>query len=156
MKKTALMALLALVLAAPAAFADRGPFGLGIILGEPTGISAKLWLGDAHAIDAAFAWSFADEGSLYVHGNYLFHLHDLISVNTGRLPVYFGIGGKVNLRDDPQVSVRIPIGLNYLFDSVPLDAFLELAPGIGLFPSTKADFGAGIGIRYYFGGSGAL
>jgi hypothetical protein len=156
MKKIVFAILICISLSVPAAFADRGPFGLGLILGEPTGISAKLWLADMHAVDAAFAWSFQDEGSFYIHANYLFHLTGLISVNTGQLPVYFGVGGKVNLRDDPQVSVRIPFGLNYLFDTVPLDAFLEVAPGIGLFPSTKFDIGAGIGIRYYFGGTGAL
>src|SRR5688572_21882176 len=33
--------------------ADKGTFGLGLILGEPTGISAKLYLQDDQAIQAA-------------------------------------------------------------------------------------------------------
>ncbi|TVQ39414.1 MAG: hypothetical protein EA384_06560 [Spirochaetaceae bacterium] len=150
MKKTVLIVLLAMVIATPAVVADRGPFGLGIILGEPTGISAKLWLGETHAVDAAVAWSFQEKGSFYVHGNYLFHLPDLITVDRGSLPVYIGAGGKIALRDDPYVGVRVPVGLTYLFDNAPVDLFLEIAPGIGLLPSTKPDWGAGLGVRYYF------
>ena len=150
MKKTVLAVLLSLVLFTPAVFADRGPFGLGIILGEPTGISAKLWLGDSHAVDGAVAWSFQDDGAFYVHGSYLYHMHDLIPVEKGSLPVYVGIGGKFSLRDDPYVGVRIPVGLVYHFPTAPLDVFLEVAPGLGLVPSTKADWGAGLGLRYYF------
>ena len=149
MKKIILAVLICVGMSAPAAFAERGPLGLGLILGEPTGISAKLWLGDLHAVDAAVAWSFPDD-AFYVHANYLFHITDLISVDTGQLPVYFGVGGKISLRDDPRVGVRVPVGLNYLFESTPLDAFVEIAPGIGLYPSTRFDLGAAIGIRYYF------
>ena len=150
MKKTVIVLLLALVLFTPAVFADGGPFGLGIILGEPTGISLKLWLGDNHAVDGAVAWSFQDDGSFYVHGSYLYHFPELISVDTGSLPVYIGIGGKFSLRDDPYVGIRVPVGLSYIFATAPVDIFLEIAPGIGLLPSTKADWGAGIGVRYYF------
>ncbi len=32
---------------------EKGTFGVGIILGEPTGISAKLYLSDNTAVDAA-------------------------------------------------------------------------------------------------------
>ena len=150
MKKTVIAVLLALVLLSPAAFADGGPLGLGIILGEPTGISAKLWLGDTHALDAAVAWSFQDEGSFYFHGSYLFHMMDLISVEQGSLPLYIGIGGKISLRDEPHVGIRVPVGLAYIFPTAPVDVFLEIAPGIGLIPSTSPDWGAGLGVRYFF------
>ena len=33
----------------------RQGFGIGLIVGEPTGLSAKKWLSDATAIDAAVA-----------------------------------------------------------------------------------------------------
>ena len=131
MKKIVITVLLAMVSLSPAVFADGGPFGLGIILGEPTGISAKLWLGDTHAVDAAVAWSFQDEGSFYIHGSYLFHMPGLISVDRGSLPVYIGVGGKISLRDEPHVGVRVPVGLSYIVPTAPVDLFVEIAPGIG-------------------------
>ena len=39
--------------------AQEKDFGVGAILGEPTGVSLKKWLGARTAIDGALAWSFA-------------------------------------------------------------------------------------------------
>ena len=54
------------------AWAQEG-LGLGIILGEPTGISFKSWLSTTTAFDMAAAWSFVDEDALHLHGDYLVH-----------------------------------------------------------------------------------
>lgn len=152
--------LLAVVVMACAAFvplsaqgggpAGAGNFGLGVVLGEPAGISAKLWLGGTSAIDGTVAWSFAQNPAVSVHADYLFHFFDLITVPEGRLPLYVGIGGAVSISDDPDVGVRVPVGITYLFDAAPLDLFLEIAPILLLFPATTFDFSGGIGIRYYF------
>jgi hypothetical protein len=32
-------------------------FGLGLILGEPTGLSLKYWFDEERAVDGALAWS---------------------------------------------------------------------------------------------------
>ncbi|MEJ2616343.1 MAG: hypothetical protein P8Z35_15410, partial [Ignavibacteriaceae bacterium] len=44
--------------------AQNRNFGLGIILGEPTGLSAKLTVNHINAFDFAAAWSFKDRGNL--------------------------------------------------------------------------------------------
>jgi hypothetical protein len=36
--------------------AQADGFGVGIILGEPTGLSGKYWLTEKTAVDAAVAW----------------------------------------------------------------------------------------------------
>ena len=41
---------------------DKGTLGVGIILGEPTGISAKLYLKDDEAIQAAIGSAFIGGG----------------------------------------------------------------------------------------------
>lgn len=128
---------------------DHG-FGLGIILGEPTGLSAKLWTGNANAFDFAAAWSFKGEGHLLLQADYVWHSFNLISVSSGKLPLYYGIGGRVILADDPLLGVRIPIGLNYLFASAPIDIFVEIVPILDLVPSTDFDLGGGIGARFWF------
>ncbi|MBI3766102.1 MAG: hypothetical protein HY277_06330, partial [Ignavibacteriales bacterium] len=43
---------------------DRG-FGIGILIGEPTGVSVKGWLNATNAIDAGVAWSFVRETSFH-------------------------------------------------------------------------------------------
>jgi hypothetical protein len=130
-----------------------GKFGLGIVLGEPTGVSAKYWLNDRMALDGVAGWSLHDDSKFYVHSDLLFHSFDLIPVKSGRLPVYVGAGGFVRFRDsgeDTQAGVRVPVGISYMFEKAPVDIFVEFAPGIDLTPSTRADFMGGIGVRFWF------
>ena len=46
-------ALLAVLFGPAVARADGGPFGLGMLIGSPVGISAKLSLTPLHALDVA-------------------------------------------------------------------------------------------------------
>ncbi len=137
---------------------DRG-FGLGIIIGEPTGISAKTWLGHSSALDFAVAWSFKGRNSLTLHADYLNHNFRLIKVDKGQLPFYYGIGGRIKFRDndnlpgengDTRLGVRIPVGLAYMFENVNLDLFVEIVPFLELVPETNFDLNAAIGVRYFF------
>mgnify|MGYP000674034767 CR=1 FL=1 len=45
----------------PLLFSQNKGIGAGVILGEPTAISAKFWLGENNAVDAALGYSF-DKG----------------------------------------------------------------------------------------------
>ena len=129
---------------------DKG-FGLGIILGEPTGISGKLWTGHHTAIDGAIAWSFEKKSSMHLHGDLLFHNFNRARVDEGKLLLYYGIGGRVKFEDKSKVGVRVPLGINYLFAKAPLDFFLEIVPILDLAPSTDFSLNGAIGIRYFFG-----
>jgi hypothetical protein len=131
--------------------ASQGGFGLGIILGEPTGVSGKAWLTDRTAIDMAAAWSFSDEAALHLHADYLFHNFDLITVDTGQLPIHFGIGARVKFEDESKLGVRIPVGLTYIFSGTPIDIFFEIVPILDLVPDTEFEANAAIGARFYFG-----
>jgi hypothetical protein len=135
-------------LAAPARAQRRG-FGLGVILGEPTGLSLKSWTGRTTAIDAAVAWSFGREDSLHLHLDYLIHDFTLLRTNKGRLPVYYGIGGRIKLEDRTRIGIRFPVGVSYIFEA-PLDLFVELGPILDLAPRTEFTLSASIGLRYYF------
>jgi len=128
---------------------DRG-FGLGIILGEPTGVSGKLWTTGENAFDFAAAWSFQGDGHLLLQADYVWHMFRLIPVSEGKLPFYVGVGGEIVLADDPVVGVRVPVGLDYLFAKAPVDIFLEIVPILRLAPSTDFDLAGGVGVRYWF------
>lgn len=149
-----LVAALSLV-ATPPASADQGDFGLGIIIGEPTGISFKNWVGGRHAVDAAAAWSFVDEGAAHIHADYLWHFFNRFDdVEGGRLPFYVGIGGRVKFNeDDALIGVRIPVGLDFILEDAPLDIFLEVVPILDLAPDTDLEFNAALGVRFWFGGA---
>ena len=127
-----------------------GTIGLGIIFGEPTGVSFKSWTGRTTAFDAAVAWSFDGSGSLVLHGDYLFHDFDLLRARKGSLAVYYGIGGRVDLEDKTRAGVRIPVGLSYIFDRAPFEIFVELGPVFDVVPRTEVTLAAFLGVRYLF------
>ena len=128
---------------------DSG-FGLGLYLGEPTGIGWKGWVAPNGAFAGAVAWSISGE-RLHIHVDYHRHAFNVINVEKGKLPLYYGLGAKVVLADNTNFGARIPLGINYIFDDAPLDIFAELVPGLDLAPDTEFDLAGGIGIRYFFG-----
>lgn len=130
--------------------AQKKDFGVGVILGEPAGVSIKKWLGEKIAIDGALAWSFANNGAFHLHADYLVHDFSLIQVKKGKLPVYFGIGARIKNDKDLTVSARVPVGISYIFEKAPIDIFFEFALLLDIIPGSKIWLNSGIGFRYYF------
>lgn len=127
-------------------------FGVGLLLGEPTGASLKYWLNDTLAIDGGVGCSFRHEDNLHLHADVLWHKFDLFHVDGGQLPLYFGVGPRLKVRDhaEDRFGVRGPVGVSYMFDDLPVDIFLEVAPVVDFTPKTRMEFTAGIGARYWF------
>jgi hypothetical protein len=141
---------------------DRG-FGLGIILGEPTGFSAKLWTSPTTAFDFGLGLSvggdgfrrssgtFGGQSRIHFHMDYLWHSFEAFKSDV-RLPVYYGVGGRFNTGAgyNNSAAIRGVFGILWLPRQAPVDLFLELAPTLQF--TSPAGFGmdAGIGARYYF------
>ena len=134
--------------------AEGSGVGFGVIVGEPTGLSAKFWLGGDAAVDAAAAWSLLRRVErLHVHADFLWHSFDLLEVSPGQLPLYYGIGGRVKLASGDnklRVGCRVPVGLEYLFDGPPIGLFIEVVPILDLLPATGFNMNGAIGGRFYF------
>lgn len=144
-----LLTILALFASVNLSAQDSG-FGAGVLFGQPTGISVKLWTSETTALDGGLAWSFYNGGFIHVHADFLMHKFNVIDVSSGRLPLYFGIGARLGLGNQLHLGARVPIGLDYLFDEAPVDIFLEIAPGLDLTPATQFALDGGIGVRYFF------
>jgi hypothetical protein len=145
--------------------ADKGTLGVGIILGEPTGITAKLYLKDDQAVQAAVGSAFIG-GGLQLHADYVWHPYILQTRDSFVLPVYVGPGVRLidytSGRNDPSgastsafaLGVRGVAGLLFDFKAVPLDAFIEVAGVLEYEFRTGAGaalrLNAGAGVRYYF------
>lgn len=130
---------------------DKGT-GLGIIVGEPTGISLKSWISSNTAFDAGLAWSFIDDGSIHLHADYLIHFN---TFNNSRIPLYVGIGGRIKFKNNKKINdnrfgVRVPIGVAVFINNAPIDVFLELVPVLDLSPKTTLTFNGALGVRYFF------
>ena len=154
MRKTLVLSALIVLSLSGMAAARGGKFGLGVIVGEPTGPSFKYWTTGRTAIDGAAAWSMAENAGMHLHADYLFyHNFSLIKVDKGRMPLYIGVGGRIRFAEgnaDDRIGVRIPVGLEYIFTSNQVDIFLEIVPILDLAPDTDLDFNAALGVRYFF------
>lgn len=125
--------------------------GIGVIVGEPTGLSLKSWTGGNNAFDVGLAWSLGRYDAINIHADYLWHNYETFSeVEHGNIPLYYGIGGRIVLDDNnARIGARIPIGVNYLFADSPIGLFFEVAPIINIAPSTDFDLDGGLGARFY-------
>src|SRR3989442_1101294 len=96
---------------------DKGTFGVGIIIGEPTGISAKLYLKDDQALQAAVGGAFIG-GGIQADADYVFHPWILQDKESFVLPVYLGPGlrliqysGGSNAPSHVALGLRAVIGM---------------------------------------------
>ncbi|SMO43379.1 hypothetical protein [Gracilimonas mengyeensis] len=123
-------------------------FGVGVMLGEPSGVTVKNWFSERSAFDIGAAWSLTGRNeAIHMHADYL--MHSWFPENDG-VAFYYGIGGRVIFADNPTAGARIPLGLTYVFTNVPLDIFVEAVPILDLAPDVKFAGNGAVGLRYYF------
>lgn len=152
-----LIAALALALAAPVMAQSTGDnkyAGVGFIVGEPTGLSAKFFLNNTNALQFALAWSLSGQNEMHLQGDYIWHRYNLIDLKNGdEMPLYFGVGGRFIFEEGDQddvFGIRFPVGLDYLFTNYPFDIFAEIVPILDLTPDSDFDLEGAIGARFWF------
>jgi hypothetical protein len=152
----------------------RRPFGLGVQVFEPTSIIGKYFLDRDNALD--FGVGFWDYGHCYdsngnryvcndsyqafsVHFDYLYE--EPIVDSTVRLDWHVGAGGRMvfgdhaywynNEQHSAALFARVPVGLDLAFRRPQwLEVYLEIAPGLWIFPPLHFDIDVGLGVRAYF------
>jgi len=139
----------------------QGKLGVGVIIGEPTGIAWKYRLGGMEAIDGAIGLSSSDRFRFHV--DYLWEKRSFEVVN---LELHYGVGMAVGVGNAEYVSVqrgdtyvleqrdlgfgfRGVVGLTYVFPRSIFDAFVEVAPLLIVTPASGLGIDAAIGVRVY-------
>lgn len=167
MKHTSLYRALALfLLLAVAAAAQTRGFGIGGYLqagnaGEDGGLTAKMFLNDKTAVEMYLSIEndpFGDSMGAYV--SYLFHAWNVIPVNAGKLPLYYGPNAGLGVWDGGTAWRLGAIGgMAYCLPAgtVPMDFFLQMNPTFQYFmfegdhnDKLELDFFLQLGLRYFF------
>ena len=145
--------------------AKGGPWGLGVILANPTGFSGKYRFSEKNSLDAALGYSFGRSDNITLHSTYIWEFSESIRLDNVGISHYFGVGGTFysrNRNDPPPfwadnraddtlaLAARGLAGLNYYFNDPAIEVFAELALNFFFVPSTHVDLGLAIGGRYYF------
>jgi hypothetical protein len=146
-KRFLVSVLFLLAVGAAGSAAGPGRFGVGLILFEPSGLSAKAWLNRSTALAGGIGWSPEENHYLHLHADFLFYRHRLAADRNLDLDFDLGAGGKIIFRDDESAWFRVPLGVDFILRKSPLNFFFELVPSFN-FSEIKL-FGA-IGFRYVF------
>jgi hypothetical protein len=177
MKYTVVTAMLAALLLGAGARAAQATevgygrkIGLGFVLGDPTGLSAKYWVGATNAID--FGLGFTNYGAGFGPncyndntGRHCFGYFDT-SVNVdylwqsnivrgpAQLDWYIGAGGRIIIFSGRgfNAAARMPVGLALMFNNPSfLEVFFEIVPAFYLVtPNWGLNIEGGLGVRFYF------
>ena len=135
-----------------------GDLGLGLMVGEPTGVSGQFnvsgpALGIAKlgtALNAAVGLDLLDDGDLYVHLDYILLVDNLVSGGSVNLPFYVGLGGFVVAKDNAKAGARVPFGLQLDFKSAPVHLFAEIVLRLKLIDDVDVGVAGALGFRYFF------
>ncbi len=149
-------AILVVCIAASVAAAAPGFLGLGVMGGEPSGFSAKVWLGDRIALDGGLGYAFLWHGQgVHAHADVLLHTGSLLPSLLGFLPLYTGVGVRARLENGVNnptlVGLRVPFGAEYVLPLIPLGVFAEVAPILDFTPEVAFNGNAAVGVRFYLG-----
>ncbi len=161
--KPYLLGFVAFALAPHLAVSQQRTFGIGVVFGEPVGISAKYWTSETNALDFGLGWSAGPDeisvgngitGStnrIHFHMDYLWHSFDAIH-SSENFPLYYGVGGLIDNggRFDNVVAVRGVFGIEWIPQRAPLDVFLEIVPFIPITVPSGLGLDLGFGARFYF------
>ena len=159
-----------LMLAAPSHASEVGTpahkFGLGLVVGSPTGLTGKFYpSGRRTAVEATLAISpgyrGAPGGGLYAHGVYMWHPSLLTDEPSFELPWHVGIGGFI--ADDyatpwrdwtggTAIGARGTLGMDFDLEDIRLQISGDIALNLG-FHSTWGLYyepSLGVAVRYFF------
>lgn len=130
---------------------------LGIVLGDPTGLSGRFGLDGDHSIEGALAITSEHYHGLHLHGTYLWDKPRTFHLQGGEpFYMYYGLGARLISIDrgehdgDIALAARAPLGLLFKIRNPDLEFFVELAGALNVTPNVNADLDAAIGCRIRF------
>ena len=133
---------------------DPEGLGLGLMLGEPTGFSGVWRPGGRFSVDMGLAWSFPSWAQFHTDA-----CLDLVDLRTAELPdmhfpIWLGVGPRFRFGsgtdyDAFNMAIRVPVAMGFWHNQLPIEGFLELAPGVGVFPKTEFTMDVGVGARFF-------
>jgi hypothetical protein len=137
------------VLLAHAGLAQGHGLGLGLTIGEPTGISVKGWVTNSGAIQLGIGYpSLSSTNGTAISADYIWHSH--IFRSSEYFPLFYGIGGIFGVSSTDILGARGVFGIAWWPHRSSLDVFLQMVPTFYFQPASQFEFDFGFGIRYFF------
>lgn len=154
-KRIVLVALLVLCLVAPVFAANsyngvtkKGSVGVGLNLGTNTGVGLRFGMGEFDVLANVGLNNFKfDPLTLSADAAASYNVYTIDGGRNCKFPITVGasVSTAMTFADGfgLDLSVLVPVGIEYTFSEVPITLYLRLAPGVNLLKATKFDIGFG-------------
>jgi hypothetical protein len=151
-----------------------GTFGIGLFLGQPVGATAKVFLAPFHALQFGLGFDLVLRDAAVFTIDWVWHPTSIVGNSRLEFTWHAGLGASLGVwpaghdydcsGPDPmlgeegpvtcreawvQPGVRVPMGLELNFRDVPLEIFVEFAPGVFAYPEVGFLGQGGVGARWY-------
>jgi len=151
MRPTLLLLALALLSAAPALAQQRGSFGIGGQVGDPTGLTMRFGGATGGAVDLAAGWNLSND-AIFAQGHYLI-AQNRLGTPPADLRLFYGPGLFVGVNDRPgrdnETSFGISFAAGLSYYTGPVEIFGQLTPRLQLVDETDFQLGGALGLRFY-------
>lgn len=123
-----------------------GSLGIGGQIGDPSGVTVKIYQRPTLAYELLAAWDL--DRFFFLNAHALFER----PIPDSPLRYYLGPGAILGIEDgggnaNLAVGISGQAGVNFFVER--FEVFLHLTPRLAIIPSTVGDVGGGIGLRYY-------
>jgi len=135
------------------AVAKESSLGLGVILGNPTGINVNWQLESNRALDLQLGWS---PRMQHLNATYQIWFPRAFNADGVIFDWYYGFGihrfyhERVRRNERMEIGLRIPFGLAHQLREYPAISFFgELGPTINFVEESSFIIDFGLGVRFY-------
>lgn len=133
-----------------------GPFGLGVAIGAPSGVTGRLWFGDWSAVQFSAGGDLGAFNSAAVTADYVVVFRPFeVTDNIYAVPLHIGGGVNIDIVNNAGVNTllmgpRAVFGASLMVPELPIDFFAELAPTVYFLEQIGWSVDGQIGVRQYF------
>lgn len=126
---------------------QAGDVGLGIQIGQPTGLSLKIY-NPGTSTDFLAAWDWNNFFFLNIHALFDASLNDAHTIH-----FFYGPGGFIGIHEKPgknkiDLGISGNFGLDFLIQK--FEIFVQATPRLSLKNTNNFNIGGGAGFRFYF------
>lgn len=139
-------------------------WGLGAVIGAPTGLSANYFLSETRTIHTTLAYDFSGDDALQLASHYQWRMNNL-NFEKIKLGWFYGVGARLAFKDQydhhhdknhdhdddhTDFGPSGTIGLFHEFTEVPLEVFLKGNLTVNVIEDTDVDADVMLGLHYNF------
>ena len=138
-------------------------WGLGAVIGAPTGLSANYFLSESRTVHTTLAYDLSGDDDFQIASHYQWRMNNL-NFEAIKLGWFYGVGARLAFKDhdhnhknhdhDDHEELELgpsgTIGLFHEFTEVPLEVFLKGNLTVNIIENTDVDADVMLGLHYNF------